>query len=156
MLQENNQSSNKHLKKSINMASKNNWNADQMQGTLISDMEKEVKEGLRQTSSINDSQAPSNESEGLLNKKREGLLNKKWEGLLNKKRENPTGDASGKPFNPEPTKGVQTYIALDDYQRLTYFKLKRGKGTTIANLVAEAISQWLDVQEGRAEVAYKE
>mgnify|MGYP007070218647 CR=1 FL=1 len=29
------------------MAKKNNWNADAMQGTLISDMEKEVKSGYQ-------------------------------------------------------------------------------------------------------------
>ena len=48
-------------------------------------------------------------------------------------------------------KGVQTYITLDDYQRLSYVKIRRGG--TIANLVAEAIELWLDVQEGKQKVS---
>lgn len=47
-------------------------------------------------------------------------------------------------------KGVQTYITLDDYQRLSYVKIRRGG--TIANLVAQAIELWLDVQEGKQKV----
>ena len=51
----------------------------------------------------------------------------------------------------EPTKGVQTYIAVSMYRRLSDIKLTRGE--TIGNLVAEAVALWLDVQEGKAKVA---
>lgn len=50
----------------------------------------------------------------------------------------------------EPTKGVQTYIAVSMYRRLSDIKLTRGE--TIGNLVAEAVALWLDVQEGKAKV----
>ena len=52
----------------------------------------------------------------------------------------------------EPTKGVQTYLPISQYRRLTDQKLLRQKGTTIANLAAEAIMFWLDVQEGKRQV----
>ena len=51
----------------------------------------------------------------------------------------------------EPTKGVQTYIAVSMYRRLSDIKLTRGE--TIGNLVAEAVALWLDVQEGKAKVS---
>jgi hypothetical protein len=47
----------------------------------------------------------------------------------------------------EPNKGVQTYIPMSMYRRLNDIKLTRGE--TIANLVAEAVALWLDVQEGK-------
>ena len=51
----------------------------------------------------------------------------------------------------EPTKGVQTYIAVSMYRRLSDIKLTRGE--TIGNLVAEAVALWLDVQEGKQKVS---
>lgn len=51
----------------------------------------------------------------------------------------------------EPTKGVQTYIAVSMYRRLSDIKLTRGE--TIGNLVAEAVALWLDVQEGNKKVS---
>lgn len=51
----------------------------------------------------------------------------------------------------EPTKGVQTYIAVSMYRRLSDIKLSRGE--TIGNLVAEAVALWLDVQEGKTKVS---
>ena len=60
----------------------------------------------------------------------------------------------------EPTKGVQTYITMEDYSRLMAIKLKRDADAkqklqpriTIAKLAEEAIELWLDVQEGKAKV----
>ena len=60
----------------------------------------------------------------------------------------------------EPTKGVQTYITMEDYSRLMTIKLKRDAiakqkqqpRITIATLVEEAIELWLDVQEGKQKV----
>ena len=92
------------------MAKNGNWDADAMQGTLISDMEKEVKEGISQMQAAT---TPTTQPEG----------------------------------EQEPTKGVQTYIPLTQYQRLNNIKLYREKGTTIASLVAEAIKFWLDAQD---------
>ena len=50
----------------------------------------------------------------------------------------------------EPTKGVQTYIPISQYRRLNDIKLTRGEN--IADLAAQAIYLWLDVQEGKLEV----
>ena len=50
----------------------------------------------------------------------------------------------------EPTKGVQTYIPMSQYRRLNDIKLTRGEN--IADLAAQAIYLWLDVQEGKLEV----
>lgn len=55
------------------------------------------------------------------------------------------------PKETEPTKGVQTYIAVSMYRRLSDIKLSRGE--TIGNLVAEAVALWLDVQEGKQKVS---
>lgn len=126
------------------MSKKNNWNADAMQGTLISDMEQEVREGVSQMSA---SSAPPVSATA-----------------NTPATEQQTGQPAAKPQGPEPTKGVQTYIALSDYQRLYNQKIKRdmesGKmnskmKTTIANLAAEAIMFWLDVQEGKRQVSAK-
>ena len=47
----------------------------------------------------------------------------------------------------EPTKGVQTYIPISQYRRLNDIKLTRREN--IADLAAQAINLWLDVQEGK-------
>lgn len=51
----------------------------------------------------------------------------------------------------EPTKGVQTYIPISQYRRLNDIKLTRGEN--IADLAAQAIYLWLDVQEGKRTVS---
>jgi len=56
-------------------------------------------------------------------------------------------DGSPSEKQVEPTKGVQTYIPMSLYRRLNDIKLTRGD--TIANLVAEAVALWVDVQEGK-------
>lgn len=117
------------------MASKNKgWNADEMQGTLISDMEREVKEGISLMKS--GAQPPLQAVHG----------NGDTAG------EQPTskGQTVTETKPQEPTKGVQTYIPMSMFRRLTDVKLSRGE--TVANLVAEAIAIWLDVQEGKAVV----
>ena len=57
-----------------------------------------------------------------------------------------SGDAEATP-PAEPTKGVQTYIPMSQYRRLNDIKLTRGEN--IADLAAQAIYLWLDVQEGK-------
>ena len=105
------------------MGNKNNWDADAMKGTLISDMEQEVRDGI---SSVPSGSAASVESVAV----------------------------PQQPKETEPMKGVQTYIAVSMYRRLSDIKLRRGD--TIGNLVAEAVSLWLDVQEGKAILQNKE
>ena len=104
------------------MGNKNNWDADAMKGTLISDMEQEVRDGISKVAT--EERGAGVESVAV----------------------------PQQPKETEPTKGVQTYIAVSMYRRLSDIKLRRGD--TIGNLVAEAVSLWLDVQEGKAMVSY--
>ena len=77
------------------MGNKNNWDADAMKGTLISDMEREVREGI--------SSVPSGSPASIAPV--------------------PETSASGK--TDEPKKGVQTYIPMSMYRRLNDIKLTR-------------------------------
>lgn len=104
------------------MGSKNNWDADAMKGTLISEMEKEVRDGIS----------------GLAT----GEQNAGGDVAMASQQTEPE---SAKPA--EPTKGVQTYIPMSLYRRLNDIKLSRGEN--IAALAAQAIELWLDVQEGK-------
>ncbi len=54
----------------------------------------------------------------------------------------------------EPTKGVQTYIPISQYRRLNDIKLTRREN--IADLAAQAIYLWLDVQEGKRTISAAE
>jgi len=54
----------------------------------------------------------------------------------------------------EPSKGVQTYIPISQYRRLNDIKLTRGEN--IADLAAQAIYLWLDVQEGKRTISAAE
>lgn len=56
-------------------------------------------------------------------------------------------EATPTPAPAEPTKGVQTYIPMSQYRRLNDIKLTRREN--IADLAAQAINLWLDVQEGK-------
>ena len=70
----------------------------------------------------------------------------------------PAGDAAATaaptPAPAEPTKGVQTYIPMSQYRRLNDIKLTRREN--IADLAAQAINLWLDVQEGKLVVTKPE
>ena len=55
--------------------------------------------------------------------------------------------ATPTPAPADPTKGVQTYIPMSQYRRLNDIKLTRREN--IADLAAQAINLWLDVQEGK-------
>jgi len=106
------------------MGNKNNWDADAMKGTLISDMEQEVREGI--------SSVPSGSAASVASVQTATV---------------PDGSPSGK---DEPTKGVQTYIPMSMYRRLNDIKLTRREN--IAALVAQAIALWLDVQESKRRI----
>ena len=78
------------------MGNKNNWDADAMKGTLISDMENEVMEGIRKTNT---------EEQG--------------------GEKHQPSSVSPQSSEQEPTKGVQTYIPMSMYRRLNDIKLTR-------------------------------
>lgn len=125
------------------MGSKNNWNADAMKGTLISDMENEVLEGIRKTNAEQQGDDTMRRTAGHgsdIGVARQPANGKVAEG----------GDGKSERQSKEPTKGVQTYIPMSMYRRLNDIKLTRREN--IAALVAQAIALWLDVQEGKAQV----
>ena len=121
------------------MGSKNNWNADAMKGTLISDMEREVMEGI--------GKAPTEQQgDGTLRRTagHDSDIGVTHQPASGKVAEGGRGKAER---DKEPTKGVQTYIPMSMYRRLNDIKLTRREN--IAALVAQAIELWLDVQEGK-------
>ena len=105
------------------MGNKNNWDAEAMKGTLISDMEKEVRDGI---SSLAAGEQNAGGDVAMASQQTE----------------------QGAAPPAEPTKGVQTYIPMSMYRRLNDIKLTRGEN--ISKLVEQAIALWLDVQEGKA------
>ena len=107
------------------MGSKNHWSADAMKGTLISDMEREVIEGISKAATEEQGEQQPVQSVAV-----------------------PQQPSRQQP--KEPTKGVQTYIPMSMYRRLNDIKLTRREN--IAALVAQAIELWLDVQEGKRKV----
>ncbi len=121
------------------MGSKNNWDADAMKGTLISDMEREVMEGIGKAATEqqdDDTLRRTAGHSGDIGVTREPANGKAAEGGRGKSER-----------DKEPTKGVQTYIPMSMYRRLNDIKLTRREN--IAALVAQAIELWLDVQEGK-------
>ena len=115
------------------MGNKNNWDADAMKGTLISDMEREVREGISKgTTDVQD------EKTAALRHQPSDINHQ-------------PSSVSPQPSEQEPTKGVQTYIPMSQYRRLNDIKLTRREN--IAALVAQAIELWLDVQEGKRKVS---
>ena len=107
----------------------NGWNLQEMQETLIKDTEQRINQGFEE---IATDHVPS--------------------GFPARTTAPPAAtvseaSASGK---EEPTKGVQTYIPMSMYRRLNDIKLTRREN--IAALVAQAISLWLDVQEGKRSI----
>jgi len=104
---------------------KNGWNLQEMQETLVKDTEQRIEHGFEE-------------------------IKKEQSGGESKPETAPqASQAQAKP--QEPTKGVQTYIPMSMYRRLNDLKLSRGE--TIGNLVIQAIDLWLDVQEGTKKVA---
>ena len=112
------------------MAKKNNWNADAMQGSLISDMEQEVKNGYQKIGqgggepSGNQASAPSN---------------------------TPAATAAEKPAmsarQDEPTKGVQANLPISLYNRMKRLKFETDE--SFQSMFQRAMDLFLDVEEGK-------
>ena len=102
----------------------NSWNLQELQETLVKDTEQNIEQGFKEIA--NDS-VPSGSAASV-------------ESLA----------VPQQPKDAEPTKGVQTYIPISQYRRLLDIKLTSGEN--IADLAAQAIELWLDVQEGKVKV----
>lgn len=120
---------------------KNNWDAESMQDSLITDMKQEVENGGTVELSAG---TPAGEPTGAVAQ--------------------PAESEAMRPALVEPTKGVQTDVPMSHYQRLYVQKMTRDQHnrakninvkTTIGKLALEAILLWLDVQEGKAVVQYQ-
>ena len=120
---------------------KNNWDAESMQDSLITDMKQEVENGGTVELSAG---TPAGELTGAVAQ--------------------PAESEAMRPALVEPTKGVQTDVPMSHYQRLYVQKMTRDQHnrakninvkTTIGKLALEAILLWLDVQEGKAVVQYQ-
>lgn len=111
------------------------WNLQEMQATLVKDTEQSIEQGFEEI---------KNEDGGAF-----AVKPATEQPVPAAKDEAAENTAAAK--EAEPTKGVQTYIAVSMYRRLSDIKLTRGE--TIGNLVAEAVALWLDVQEGKAKVS---
>lgn len=110
------------------------WNLQEMQATLVKDTEQSIEQGFEEI---------KNEDGGAF------AVKPATEQPVPAAKDEAAENTAAK--ETEPTKGVQTYIAVSMYRRLSDIKLTRGE--TIGNLVAEAVALWLDVQEGKAKVS---
>jgi len=110
-----------------------------MKGTLISEMENEVLEGIRKTNA--DGRGGEKHQPSAISHQTSNISPQPSDISPQ------TSSLSPQPSEKEPTKGVQTYIPMSMYRRLNDIKLTRREN--IAALVAQAIALWLDVQEGQ-------
>ena len=94
------------------------WNLQDMQDTLVKDTEQKISDGfeeIKQEQSSASSGSPAGNSATVP------------DGSLTKEQSVASQSPSGS--QQEPTKGVQTYIPISQYIRLSNQKLKRPKGT---------------------------
>ena len=122
------------------------WNLQEMQETLVKDTEQRINDGFQEIASASAEPKPT-ENIGGEKTQTSSISPQTSEQEPQARPQKPVKDIK----HMGDVKGVQTYITLDDYQRLSYVKIRRGG--TIANLVAEAIELWLDVQEGKQKVS---
>ena len=119
----------------------NKFNFADVRKKAVAKAEKELEQGLEQMAEQRPTPTPSlNGGESMPAEKNAGDAT--------------AGNAAATPAPAEPTKGVQTYIPMSQYRRLNDIKLTRREN--IADLAAQAINLWLDVQEGKLVVTKPE
>ena len=130
------------------MGSKNHWGADAMKGTLISDMENEVLEGIRKTNTERQSgglgqsvgQAPGQASIQPVRK----ITASDGQPVRG------TGRQSQASVYQEPTQNINIPIPTSQHTRLKIISAQTRQ--PMKDMVVQAIGLWLDVQEGKKEV----
>ena len=130
------------------MGSKNHWGADAMKGTLISDMENEVLEGIRKTNTERQSggleqtvgQAPG---QAPIQPVRE-ITAPVIQPLASTKNSQQQGQAS---IYQEPTQNINIPIPTSQHTRLKIISAQTRQ--PMKDMVVQAIGLWLDVQEGK-------
>ena len=117
------------------MAKKNGWNADEMQGSLISDMEQEVKNGYQKIGeSRGDAQQEQSPSVAIA-------------GAVTTAPQTATSALR----NDEPTKGVQANLPISLYNRMK--RLKFDTDESFQSMFQRAMDLFLDVEEGKMKVS---
>ena len=118
----------------------NQWDFQKMQETLVRDHEKKITQGFEHIK--------SGKSGAELPVASEPAPQAPVPGVASHQ-----AQEASRPHEKvqEPTKGVQTYIAVSMYRRLSDIKLRRGE--TIGNRGREAVDLWRDVQEGKQKVS---
>ena len=127
------------------MAKKNGWNADEMQGSLISDMKQEVKDGYQK---IGESRAEVSPLGGEVtqNGDRHPVSSK-----MDTDVPVPTvSQAAGALRNDEPTKGVQANLPISLYNRMKRLKFETDE--SFQSMFQRAMDLFLDVEEGKMKV----
>ena len=113
------------------MAKKNNWNADEMQGSLLSDMVTEVKDGYKQIGQGGgdtlQSQPPAAEQPQAV------------------------APAPAAKREDEPTKGVQANLPISLYNRMKRLKFETDE--SFQSMFQRAMDLFLDVEEGKMKVS---
>lgn len=136
------------------MGSKNHWGADAMKGTLISDMENEVLEGIRKTNTERQSgglqsgqsgeqsggQAPGQASIQPVREITAPVI----QPLASTKNSQQQGQAS---IYHEPTQNINIPIPTSQHTRLKIISAQTRQ--PMKDMVVQAIGLWLDVQEGK-------
>lgn len=134
------------------MGSKNHWGADAMKGTLISDMENEVLEGIRKTNT-------ERQSGGL----EQTVGQAPGQAPIQPVREITASD--GQPVRgtgrqgqasvyQEPTQNINIPIPTSQHTRLKIISAQTRQ--PMKDMVVQAIGLWLDVQEGKKGVKSEE
>lgn len=143
------------------MGKKNSWNADEMQGSLISDMENEVKNGYQQIGqgmatapaapASTNQQAPPRPS----SLQSVGEITDAPTHGLSQAPATAGATAAEKPAmsarQDEPTKGVQANLPLSLYNRMKRLKFETDE--SFQSMFQRAMDLFLDVEEGKITVA---
>ena len=106
------------------------WDAEQMQGTLITEMQQSVKQGYKE-----------------MNEQAE----QPYTVLPKSEPPVPPVKPEGGKFDNEPTKGVQANMPISLYNRMKQLKFTTDQ--TFQSMFQEAMDLWLDVQEGKMKVS---
>lgn len=133
------------------MGSKNHWGADAMKGTLISDMENEVLEGIRKTNTERQSGGLQSGQSG-----EQSGGQAPGQAPIQPVREITASD--GQPVRgsgmqgqasiyQEPTQNINIPIPTSQHTRLKIISAQTRQ--PMKDMVVQAIGLWLDVQEGK-------
>ena len=135
------------------MAKKNGWNADEMQGSLISDMEQEVKNGYQK---IGESRGDTSALGGDGHTGDSPSVIQPTVSAPSQQGQSPSvptapQTAASALRNDEPTKGVQANLPISLYNRMKRLKFETDE--SFQSMFQRAMDLFLDVEEGKMKVS---